>query len=52
LAEALDIVVCAGFLATELVAWEAEDNKVVAVRLLHLLVELLETFILRCETAF
>lgn len=51
LAEALDVVVGTGVLAGELVAGEAEDDKVIAVLLLDGLVELLEALELRCETA-
>lgn len=46
LAEALDVVVGAGLLAGELVAWEAEDDKVVGVLLGDALVDLLEAGVL------
>ena len=51
LAEALDVVVGAGLLAAELVAGEAEDDKVVAVLLAHGLVQGLEAGVLRGEAA-
>jgi hypothetical protein len=51
LAEALDVVVGAGLLATELVAGEAEDGEVVGVLLLELLVESLKAGILGSEAA-
>jgi hypothetical protein len=52
LAELLDLVVGAGVLATELIAWEADNLKVVGVFALDLLVQLLQTFELRCEATF
>lgn len=51
LAELLDVVVGAGLLATELVAGEAENDKVLRVLLLELGPELLETSILGSEAA-
>lgn len=51
LAELLDVVVGAGLLATELVAGEAENDKVLGVLLLELGPELLETSILGSEAA-
>lgn len=51
LAEALDLLVGAGLLAAELVAGEAEDDKVVGVLLLDFFVELLEAGVLRGEAA-
>lgn len=50
LAEVLDLIVGAGLLGAELVAGEAEDLKVFGVLGLDALVDLLETFVLRCET--
>jgi hypothetical protein len=52
LAKRLDVVVGTRLLPAELVAWEAEDDEVIAVCGLDLLVELLESFVLRRETAF
>jgi hypothetical protein len=49
LAEGLDVVVCAGFLTTELVAREAENDEVVAMLGLQFLVEAFQTFVLRGE---
>jgi len=51
LAEALDLLVGAGVLATELVAGEAKNDKVVRVLLLEALVELLEALELGGEAA-
>jgi hypothetical protein len=51
LAELLDVVVGAGLLATELVAGEAENDKVLRVLLLELGPELLKTSVLRSEAA-
>lgn len=51
LAEALDLLVGAGFLAAELVAGEAEDDKVIGVLLLEAGVELLEAGVLRGKAA-
>lgn len=51
LAEVLDLVVGAGLLAAKLVTGEAEYDKVVAVLLLDVLVELLEAGVLRGEAA-
>lgn len=42
----------AGILSTKLVARESNDLKVVGIFLLQVLVKLLETAELRCETAF
>lgn len=51
LAELLDVIVGAWLLATELVAGEAEDDKVLGVLALDLGPELLETGVLRSEAA-
>lgn len=51
LAEALDVVVGAGLLGAELVAREAQDDKVVAVLGPHVLVQLLQARVLRREAA-
>lgn len=51
LAETLDVVVGAGFLAAKLVAGEAEDDKVVGVLGADLLPDLLEPGVLRGEAA-
>lgn len=51
LAEALDVVVGAGFLAGKLVAWEAEDDKVVGVLLGDALVDLLKAGVLASQAA-
>lgn len=51
LAKRLDVGVRAWFLPAELVAWEAEDREVFAVGGLELLVQLLQTVILRGEAA-
>ena len=52
LTEALDIVVCTGFLAAELIAGEAEDDEVITVVGLDFLVQLFQAFVLGCEAAF
>lgn len=51
LAELLDLIVGRGLLATELVAGEAEDNKLAWVRGFDLLVEVLEAAVLGGEAA-
>lgn len=48
----MNIAITAGFLTTELIARETEDHEIIAVLLLHTLVELLESFVLRSKTAF
>jgi hypothetical protein len=40
------------FLPTELITWEAEDDKLIGVRLGYFFVEVLETLVLGCEAAF
>lgn len=51
LTEGLDLIVGAGILAAELVAWETDDGEIFGVFGLQVLVELLETFELRGEAA-
>lgn len=51
LAEVLDVVLGAGLLAAKLVAGEAEDDKIIGVRLLELGVELLQASVLRGKAA-
>jgi hypothetical protein len=50
-AKVLDVVVGSGLLAAELVAREAKEYNIVVVLVAELLVELLESFVLRGETA-
>lgn len=51
LAELLDLIIAAGVLRVELVAWEAEDDELVWIFGLHVFVQGFEAFELRCEAA-
>ncbi len=51
LAEALDIIISSGFLTTELVARESENDEVIWVGSFDFLIQVLEAFVLRSEAA-
>ena len=52
MAEGLDLIVGAGVLVAELVAWETDDGEVLGVFALQVLVELLEALKLRGKATF